>query len=152
METPARRVASACLLLLVAFQSVSGHALDHHPKRGVYGDGGTGDQGPKAKALDMESLFAGFAKSMIGRQSSSQVQNNMALGFHSTVYVIRFRDGTLTTHTSVSNPSSARKSRTSWFSSRKMFRTPATHLGSDPPLLNIYVTRWVDLGTYLEFK
>lgn len=152
MDTPTRTVASACLLLLVVFHSVSGHALDHHPKRGAYGDDGTGDQGPKAKALDMESLFAGFAKSMIGRQSSSQVQNNMALGFHSTADVIWFRDGTLTTHISVPKPSPACDFHTSLLSPTKMFRTPAIHPESDSSPFNIYVNRRVDLGTYLEFK
>lgn len=148
MATPARTIASACLLLLVALQSVSGHALDHHPKRGAYGDDGTGDQGPEAKALDMESLFTGFAKSMIGRQSSSQVQNNMALGFHSTVDVIWFQDGTLTTRTSILNPSPALNSHTSRFSSMKMFRTPATHPESKlPPLIftSIAGLTWVPI-------
>jgi len=73
-------IASVCLLLL-ASRAVQGHAIGDN--RADYDDTGIAadrkrDASQQSRALDMESIFAGFAKSMISRTgaTSSQVQNN----------------------------------------------------------------------------
>lgn len=75
-------IASVCLLLLAS--RAAGHAIGENHRDHYYGDdAGSADQKgnvpQQSRALDMESLFAGFAKSMIGRtgHSTSQVQNNI---------------------------------------------------------------------------
>lgn len=67
-------IAFVCLLLLVA-RSILGHVIED---RDHAEDEGTDRKSAEQRGLDMESIFAGFAKSMIGRTgaSSSQVQNN----------------------------------------------------------------------------
>jgi hypothetical protein len=67
-------IVSMCMLLVVT-RSISGHAIDSHDH---VEDEGADQKPAEQRELDMESIFAGFAKSMIGRTgaSSSQVQNN----------------------------------------------------------------------------
>lgn len=68
---------SACLLLSVAFRSISGHVMIADENRD--GDGVDRKQqhvaAAESRVLDMESIFSGFAKSMISRTggTSSQV-------------------------------------------------------------------------------
>lgn len=67
-------------MVLAAVGSVSGHTVDRQTREAELQQdyGGRADQ-KEPKALDMESMFAGFAKSMIGRtgSSSSQVQKTI---------------------------------------------------------------------------
>jgi len=70
-------IASVCLLLLAS--RAVGHAIGDN--RADHDDAGTAadrkrDASQQSRALDMESIFAGFAKSMISRTgpTSSQVQ------------------------------------------------------------------------------
>lgn len=63
-------ITSVCLILLLAIRSISGHAINqsnHHTENRMEA---------QSRGLDMESIFAGFAKSMISRTAgatSSQV-------------------------------------------------------------------------------
>ncbi|VVC32830.1 Hypothetical protein CINCED_3A003253 [Cinara cedri] len=63
-------IANVCLLLL-ATRSVSGHAIDEN-HRAATAAAGRGNELAEPRVLDMESIFAGFAKSMIGGKTSSQ--------------------------------------------------------------------------------
>lgn len=85
-------IASVCLLLL-AGRAVQGHAIGDN--RADYDDTGFAadrkrDASQQSRALDMESIFAGFAKSMISRtgSTSSQVQNNTYIHWFLEFYVI----------------------------------------------------------------
>ncbi|KAE9545232.1 hypothetical protein AGLY_000775 [Aphis glycines] len=71
-------IASVCLLLLAS--RAAGHAIGEN--RGEDYDDSTGigtdrkrDEAHQPRVLDMESIFAGFAKSMIGRTGSTSSQN-----------------------------------------------------------------------------
>lgn len=71
-------VASACLIMLWAIRSsgVSGHAIVDRDHRGPPEDRTAAAEIGESRALDLESIFAGFAKSMISRTAgatSSQV-------------------------------------------------------------------------------
>jgi len=79
-------IASVCLLLLAS--RAVGHAIGEN-HAADYEDAGTAadrkrDASQQPRVLDMESIFAGFAKSMISRTgaTSSQVQNNIYIGFY----------------------------------------------------------------------
>jgi len=79
------RIAAVCLLLLAS--RAVGHAIGEN--HADYEDAGTAadrkrDASQQSRVLDMESIFAGFAKSMISRTgaTSSQVQNNTYIGFY----------------------------------------------------------------------
>ncbi|XP_060868150.1 uncharacterized protein LOC132943260 isoform X2 [Metopolophium dirhodum] len=69
------RVAAVCLLLLAS--RAAGHAIGEN--RADYEDAGTAadrkrDASQQPRVLDMESIFAGFAKSMISRTGSTSSQ------------------------------------------------------------------------------
>lgn len=79
-------IASVCLLLLAS--RAVGHAIGEnradHEDAGTAADRKRDASQLEPRALDMESIFAGFAKSMISRTgpTSSQVQNNTYIGFY----------------------------------------------------------------------
>lgn len=78
-------IKSVCLLLMLVARSISGHVIDHnHATK----DGEIERKVSEPRVLDMESIFAGFANSMIGRTgtTSSQVQNNM-IRFYLNMYL-----------------------------------------------------------------
>ncbi|XP_025424606.1 uncharacterized protein LOC112693651 isoform X2 [Sipha flava] len=63
-------IVSMCMLLVVT-RSISGHAIDSHDH---VEDEGADQKPAEQRELDMESIFAGFAKSMIGRTGASSSQ------------------------------------------------------------------------------
>lgn len=87
-------IASVCLLLLAgrAVGHVIGENGADHDDAGTAADRNRDASQLQPRALDMESIFAGFAKSMMSRTgaTSSQVQNNTFIGFYIIFFYVIF--------------------------------------------------------------